>query len=245
MISFHCFLILLQTLKADCFLLRNGLKSHDTSSYLNAESELWLDLRGTKLKPSSAQARIEKDLNLKGIVDRFVLDESEKGEDDLDNIIVATSDNKLRGSSLDGIIVRMPESGLLEDPLISINAVSCGEWVLVQFETEEESIQYEGISSLLNLLVGGSILTVDGSFGTAKSDVGGGIAWPCMSKASILQAASAIQSLESVEMTDGGILVASNTEENNDDSPIQSAIILPFDQRLWKTAFNIIREGIY
>eukprot|EP00547_Thalassionema_nitzschioides_P005069 CAMPEP_0194208388 /NCGR_PEP_ID=MMETSP0156-20130528/6851_1 /TAXON_ID=33649 /ORGANISM="Thalassionema nitzschioides, Strain L26-B" /LENGTH=185 /DNA_ID=CAMNT_0038935339 /DNA_START=389 /DNA_END=943 /DNA_ORIENTATION=+ len=184
--------------------------------------------------PSTAQARLQEDLNIEGLVDRFILDESDKDDDDLENIIVTTSDDKLKGSSLDGIIVRMPESGLIEDLLTSINTISSGQWLLVEFETGEEIRQYEGISSLLSLLVGGSTPSFDGSFASSKTETVGGIAWPCASKGGILHAASAIQSLESVESTASGILIRCKKEEGNDDeSPIQSAIILPFDQRLW------------
>ena len=204
-----------------------------------ATTELWLDLRGTKLTPSEASERLEQDLMCRHFVDRIVVDMTPtnptiKGaaatasmtstlrDDNKNNIIVVQNDKFLQGLEQGGLVLTIPaESGIVLDPMPAVDAVLRGEWVLlIQSELSggESQKRRDGISSLVQLLSGCAVPSLNASKFASHatgSIIGGsgGIAWCCTTKADILHAGMVVQSLEYVESTKGGILLTASAED--------------------------------
>jgi predicted RecA/RadA family phage recombinase len=187
------------------------------------QPQLWLDLRNTQLAPTMAVERLERDLEIDNLVDRVVV-----GADvDSSSHVVVTDDGVIHSSDVQGRVVQMLESGILQDPLQVIEDVSKGKWIIIEFSKEQ---QHQAVESLLQL--------VTGAVATSSSHIVGGIAWPCQTAGQVLQAGFILQSLGSVQSTLSGILLSSK----NKDFKLQCAWLLPFDEKLWKTAVLVLQE---
>jgi hypothetical protein len=235
-----------------------------------ATTELWLDLRGTKLTPSEASERLEQDLMCRGFVDRFLVDTTPTNpatatpstttntlrHDNDNNIIFVQNDKFIQGLEHGGLVLTIPAlSGIVLDPMPAVDAVQRGEWVLLiepELSGGESQKRRDGISSLVQLLSGCVIPSMNnGNFATQATGSisgSGGIAWCCTTKADILHAGMVVQSLEYVESTRGGILLTSSAQDSKTSSsdrttPLQRALMLPFDQVLWQTALKFFRES--
>ena len=214
--------------------------SMGSSSSMTETVELWLDLRGTKLTSGQAMDRLEQDLGrTEKFVDRILVDNNEQqhlNNNDRTIVVVDNTNDRLQGP-LEGICVKMPASGILLDPMPAMDAVSSGEWVLIQSELAGDTQKrHEGITSLLQLLAGSSAL------GGGADSVLGSVAWSCGTKADILHAGMTVQSLQRVDSTLGGILLSSSSVDSSAAPPLQCALMLPFDEILWQTALKFFRE---
>jgi hypothetical protein len=197
-------------------------------------AELWLDLRGTSLTPATALSRLEGDLEQEGFVDRILVDE-DSAEDEDERLIIVGQNGEIQG--MKGLLVHMPESGILSDPIPAMTMASSGGWVVVENEAGEPSKRQEGVASLLQVMAGGTCVLSMGD-DDDEGCSGGGVAWICETKADILHAGTAIRSLENVESTLGGILLSSSSS----DSALQCALMLPFDEVLWEAATLMFLE---
>lgn len=239
-------LLLLTTTTTLCYV--NGFSIHrplqtstSTASrvVLEASAELWLDLRRTSLTPTTALARLEDDLEQVGIVDRILVSKQEDKGDDA-RVVVVGSYAGCTAQGLDGIVVDMPESGILNDPFPAMNTVSTGGWVLVEFEAGDPRKRQEGVSSLIQLLAAGASSELSlGEKAEESSGESGGLAWICETKADILHAGTAMRSLETVESSSGGILLSAASSSS--DSSLKCALMLPFDEIVWQTALLMFR----
>lgn len=220
------------------FIVVHPSRSNRPSLSLHAASttELWLDLRKTRLTPTFAVERLEQDLEQVGIVDRIIV-----GQDD-----ILSRDGGGQGQhqeQVDSLQVDLPANGFLPDPLSAIDTVSRGGWVLIDSDARQDDLErQEGVQSLLQLLLlaGGSSSSLSGDDDDDDGSDGGGVAWTCWTKSDILHAGTAIASLESVESTSSGILLSSSDSATS-SSAVQCALMLPFDEVVWKTATLLFR----
>jgi hypothetical protein len=167
--------------------LSSALKLHThpsreiTSQSPTAATELWLDLRGTKLSPTEAKDRLERDLGFTDIVDRIFIDAtlpSSTGSSvsETSSIIVQQSYDQTNGRptlvGLDGIVVTLPASGILVDPMPALDAIldtttttlytkntnnemtTLTKWIVLESDPGEPLPRQEGIASLVPLLAG-------------------------------------------------------------------------------------------
>ena len=219
-------------------------------------TELWLDLRGTKLSPTEAKDRLERDLGFCNFVDRIIIDDAAASVSFSTASISSTSTSTFAHPpigiihqqhdnmndrpilvGLDGLIVTLPASGILIDPMPALDAIlnsnnkkennddptsttTSRHWVVLLSEPGEPRLRQEGISSLVPLLagvaatVGGGGRDASNKRGDAATSTnsrggGAGVAWTCQTKSDILHAGMVVQSLERVESTQGGILLSS------------------------------------
>lgn len=172
-------------------------------------------------------------------------------------IIVVQNDKIVQGLEQGAVVLTIPVvSGIVLDPMPAVDAVLKGEWVLL-FQSElsggESQKRHDGISSLVQLLAGCAVPAVNTNPLAAHAtdsivNGSGGIAWCCTTKADILHAGMVVQSLEYVESTRGGILLTASAEHPTTigadrTTPLQRALMLPFDQVLWQTALKFFRES--
>ncbi|KAI2497653.1 hypothetical protein MHU86_16840 [Fragilaria crotonensis] len=212
-----------------------------------AATELWLDLRGTKLSPTEAKDRLERDLGCTDFVDRIFIDATLSYTTDISktgttSMIVQQSYDQTNGRpilvGLDGIIVRLPASGILVDPMPALNAILdttttttmynnntnnattlLTKWIVLESEPGEPLPRQEGIASLVPLLAGAAatvggggdalLMGEDATTSTSTTRRGCGVAWSCQTRSDLLHAGMVVQSLERVESTRGGILLSS------------------------------------
>jgi len=259
-------------------LVLSASNSNDDKTMASSSSnvEFWLDLRGTRLMPSTIRAKLEEELQITGIVDRILIDEEVdsiiiKEEDDNEKYVIANNNNKLKimddnndnkdndndNYNNDGTIVRLSQSGILEDALGCIDSITkYGKWVLIDEDArnddEDQQKRYKkGITSFLELLMGSSsgafiVFGDDDDEDITSDGDSGGVAWNCRTEGDILHAGTTLKSLTAydgsrIESTSSGILLCTDDNDNNDNANtdndiIQSAIVMPFDIRLWLTA---------
>jgi hypothetical protein len=228
----------------------------DLGPAVGSNTELWLDLRGTRLFPSTALQRLEEDLGLSDIVDRIVLwdDGNDNNKDSNFGSFVfvdASGDLSSRPpGKVTGRLLSLAENGFT-DPLAAMETNAKGGWVLVDSKhISDNDVRMSGVNSLVELLVAGSAGGSAGVLvlGEPKKDSpleafeNGGIAWTCATKADVFHAAATLQALQSSSTTtSSGILVASAASEVSDVLRLQSAVVLPFDELLWATAAIVFR----
>jgi hypothetical protein len=161
-----------------------------------------------------------------------------------------------------GKIFKMPKDSdmVLADPMSAIETISQGNWaVLVDeksgIDSHSEVNRVDSIASFLNLAVaaaGGPSLMVDGSSGLLlkSSDYEdtteiGGVAVSCSNKAMVIQLASVVQDIQSgssMASTESGILIQGTSDSDSSSPSLQTALLLPFDVVMWKTALLIYGE---
>ena len=232
----------------------SSVASSKSEPATGSNTELWLDLRGTRLFPSTALQRLEQELGRPAIVDRVVLwDDGNANNHDKDtDKFVFVSANGILSSQppgLSGQRLSLAECGLT-DPMAAMETNSKGGWILVDSKhISDNDARISGINTLVELLVAGSAGGSAGVvlLGEPKKEPSsiletGGIAWTCPTKADVFHAATTLQSLQSSSTTTAsGILVPSTSLETNDNLRLHSAVVLPFDELLWATAVAVFR----
>jgi hypothetical protein len=179
--------------------------------------------------------------------------------DDGDGLVVSSHEGM--SSFPCGKIYEMPkDSGMvLADPMSAIETISQGNWaVLVDEESgidsDSEVNRVDSIASFLSLAVaatGGPIL-LDGNSGLLlksseyeETTEIGGVAVRCSNKAMVIQLASVVQEIQagsSMASTESGILIQSTSDSDSSSPSLQTALLLPFDVVMWKTALLIYGE---
>lgn len=231
-----------------------SIASSNSEPATGSNTELWLDLRGTRLFPSTALQRIEQELGRPAIVDRVVLwdDGNANNQDsDTNNFVFVGADGNLSSKppGFSGQRLSLAECGLT-DPVAAMETNSKGGWILVDSKhISDNDVRISGINTLVELLVAGSAGGSAGVLllGEPKKEPSsisetGGIAWTCPTKADVFHAATILQSLQSSSTTTAsGILVPRSSSETNDNLRLHSAVVLPFDELLWATALAVFR----
>ncbi len=154
------------------------------------------------------------------------------------------------------------ETGLINvysNPMPALEAISSGEWLVLDSSLGDKEQRREAIQSLVELC-NGSLnvgVAISGKNGDDKErgrPCKGGIVIDCSSSAEIFEAGAMIKSLsgnqEGYETTDSGILVQSAQDKDvrttlpvtSQSEPIKYAILVPLDALLWKTASFVIRS---
>lgn len=150
------------------------------------------------------------------------------------------------------------------DPMAAMRILGEGKWILLEnaekeLDPDKESFRVDAISSFLDIAStatsgpwGQSLPSsaIDSDLGLliqsetdSKSDCDlkrGGVAVHCPTKSFLVHLASAIQCFQSVStttMTESGIIIQGGNVVNVPSLP--TAIALPFDVRLWKTAMLV------
>ena len=179
--------------------------------------------------------------------------------DDSDGLVVSSHEGI--SSFPCGKIFEMPKDSdmVLADPMSAIEIISQGNWaVLVDeksgIDSDSEVNRIDSIASFLDLAVaatGGPIL-VDGSGLLLKSSeykdttVIGGVAVRCSNKAMVIRVASVVQDIQASSSmsteTESGILIQSTSDSDRSLPSLQTALLLPFDVVMWKTALLIYGE---
>jgi hypothetical protein len=161
-----------------------------------------------------------------------------------------------------GKLFEMPRDSdmVLADPMAAIETIAKGNWVVLVdgksgIDSDSEVNRVDSIASFLHLAVaaaGGPSL-VDGSSGLLLKSSEyedttelGGVAVSCSNKAMIIQLASVVQDMKagsSMASTESGILIQGTNSDSPSSSPsLQTALLLPFDVVMWKTALLIYGE---
>jgi hypothetical protein len=235
-----------------------GTTTLDLGSSVGSNTELWLDLRGTRIFPSTAIQRLEEDLGLSDIVDRIVLwdDGNDNNKDtNFGNFVFVDANNGDLSSrpsgKVTGRLMSLAAHGYT-DPMVAIETNAKGGWVLLDSkDVSDNDVRMSGLESLVGLLVACSASGSAGVvvLGEPKKDStmessfeNGGIALTCATKADVFHAAATLQALQSSSTTtSSGILVANSSSEVSDTLRLQSAAVLPFDDLLWATAAIVFR----
>jgi hypothetical protein len=149
------------------------------------------------------------------------------------------------------------------DPLLALDTVSQGGWVVIDSdaETNEESIainKEQQVTSLLQFLSSASTPSLSSGPGTLflpglrvdnilASQLRGGIAISCPTKTFLMQMATALQQFRCNDMltttTDSGIMLPTGKMNPRvvNSPALQTALVLPFDVQLWKTALDLLQ----
>jgi len=233
-----------------------GTDSSVTSGGSNVE--LWLDLRGTRIFPSTALDRLEEDFGISSIVDRVILwddgnDNNRGAEENKIFLDGSNGDLSSRSPGFSGKLISLAE-GEFTDPMPALETISQGGWVLIDtMSISDGQARVSAVTCLVELLlVAGSAGGSTGAFvlGEKKDESDslfemGGIAWTCPTRADVFHAAATLQSLlSSSTTTQSGILVANSLSEASDSIRLRSAIVLPFDGP-WEAALLVFRSKEY
>jgi hypothetical protein len=178
--------------------------------------------------------------------------------DDGDGLVVSSHEDM---SFPCGKLFEMPRDSdmVLADPMSAIETIAKGNWaVLVDgksgIDSDFEVNRVDSIASFLHLAVaaaGGPSL-VDGSSGLLLKSSEyedttelGGVAVSCSNKAMVIQLASVVQDIQSgssMASTESGILIQGTSDSDSSSPSLQTALLLPFDVVMWKTALLIYGE---
>jgi hypothetical protein len=242
--------------------------------------QLWLDLRTTSLSPQEAltfmrQVLSEEDIDneeqgeniVDSSIDRILVSEeiffkvlkAEKGAQQEFDLIYPVQDDLMRRNFQEGESVPMGkilkcEPGTYLDPLLTLDTVSNGGWVIVDpNDAADEAVlrKEQQVSSLLQFLSSASTsssagpdnLYLPGPLETTAT-LRGGIAICCSTNNFLVQMATTLQQLRCSDMkttsTESGIFLPTGTSSRSDGSlPLQTALVLPFDTQLWKIALDM------
>jgi hypothetical protein len=177
--------------------------------------------------------------------------------DDADGLVVSSHEGM--SSFPCGKIFEMPKDSdmVLADPMSAIETISKGNWaVLVDeksgIDSNSEVNRVDSIASFLNLAAaaatGGPSL-LDGSSGLLLKSLEnedmteiGGVAVSCSNKAMVVQLAYVVQDIQAgsnMASTESGILIQGTSDSDSSLPSLQTALLLPFDVAMWKTALLI------
>jgi hypothetical protein len=255
-------------------------KAVEASVPSNSNRQLWLDLRTTSLSPQEAltfmrQVLSEEDIDneeqgeniVDSSIDRILVSEeiffkvlkSEKGAPQEIDLVYPLQDDLMRRNFQEGESVPMGkilkcEPGTYLDPLLTLDTVSKGGWVVVDpNDAADEAVlrKEQQVSSLLQFLSSASTsssagpdnLYLPGPSETTAT-LRGGIAICCSTNNFLVQMATTLQQLRCSDMkttsTESGIFLPTGTSSRSDGSlPLQTALVLPFDTQLWKIALDM------
>ena len=137
----------------------------------------------------------------------------------------------------------------VEDPMEAIQAISDGRWIVLPNQLQEEDPEEaQRIDAIGNFLDIASTATY-ANWGTKQLESGllvsterdetepktGGVAVVCSTKSSVVQLASVLQCMAIPStVTESGIILQGSEEDAS--PPLATALVLPFDLVLWKTA---------
>ena len=233
--------------------------------------ELWLDLRGTAITPRMALSKLDEDSFLpasKVLVSiqdaQRAVQFSEVGDPDM--LVVDESDDSFYDAKIPsihyGIVVTLDGDSFV-DPIPALETTTKGGWVLIDSVGGDEAYmkaRHEAVSNLIDFISGGLSLGGDSfSLATATENVVvegstynsevGGIAVVCRTKADLIEAANALQSIGSGSLTttESGILLKVEPSDSSSASAkesLRSAFVLPFDMSLWKAAMLVMAEVV-
>ena len=233
--------------------------------------QLWLDLRRSSIAPQAALLHLTNDLweefvppnNKSFIVDKVIInmcanlnsivrDIREEFETEI-GILVADRDGifeiddaGIMSSTGTGTIIDLDrdDKGVITlnvNPLPVLDAVSKGQWVLLDVDKQQSG----DVSNLVDLVSNGLAF---GASGGASNDAlvsSGGIGVTCSSQSDVMEMGALVQSLSGTKgytRTKSGILV-----QNGDtaagvatSASIGYAIVMPFDAQLWTTSSFIL-----
>lgn len=237
-----------------------------------AEVELWLDLRQTSMPPQTALLHLTNDLwdeykppgDKSFIVDKVLMNMNDNLGAIVDDIrdefeteigVMIMDEGKMYEINEGGIMlpvgkgvkIEMDENGGInvnKDPLPVLDAVSKGEWVILDDHTEGDNAS---ISNLVELVSSGAGVFNMGTTNADESPLSpGGLGLSCSTQARVMEMGALIQSVsggKGFETTESGILVQSTENSSNsnggvsrDGNAIEYAIAMPFDAMLWKTS---------
>lgn len=195
----------------------------------------------------------------KSMVDRVLVSEANlqkalyhiDSEDHVDTFFVRDEDDALidaKDQSTVGRLISLKENEMV-DPIPAMDTVSLGEWAVVDSsDIEDTEKKRDAVSGLVEFLSSGATapagLLLGGAWegNNAGKEPSGGIVLCCQSKADVLNSGALIQSSSgSFTTTDSGIIVQTETTDAelgnvSTDAPFKSAVAIPFDMNLWKTA---------
>lgn len=163
-----------------------------------------------------------------------------------------------------GNIFLMPNDNAVAvgDPMMAMRLLGEGKWIVLQndgqLDPDKESLRMNAISGFLDIAStasagewGASVMQTGNdndnelvlqrgkATGSAQQE-SGGVAVHCPTKSFLLQLASVLRCFQSVStttMTDSGIIIQGGSEVYVPSLP--TAVILPFDLQLWKTAMLV------
>ena len=226
-----------------------------------ANTQLWIDLRGTSLTPNIALElwSLEDDNNNNAPFTKCLVSSIEKNakDDDISNnlldillveegdttddmpIIFQQKEHIGRILSLQTSSTSMPI--LPNDPLSAIDIVSKGQWLLIDTNEWKKVEEDERISMVIPLID----LISSGFMNDTSS--GGGIGVTCHTNNEVVKIAMYIQSMMNAsggsdntktKTLDSGIVVPDTDNESSSSGSMQQqfAIIVPFDMELLRTA---------
>jgi len=231
--------------------------------------QLWLDLRKSSISPQAALLHLSNDLweefvppnNKSFIVDKVVInmcanlntivrDIREEFETEIGILVVdrdgifEINDAGSMSSTGTGTIIDLDrdDKGLIllnVNPLPVLDAVSKGEWVLLDVD---DNVDTGDVSNLVELVSNGLAFG-----GLGGSDVAsfGGIGVTCSSQADVMEMGALVQSLsgkKGYKATKSGILVQNGDTAAgvSTSESIGYAIVMPFDAQLWKTSSFVL-----
>jgi hypothetical protein len=257
---------------------RAGAEAAEAS--VPSNRQLWLDLRSTSLSPQEAltfmrQVLSEEDMDnqeegqniVDTSIDRILVSEeiffkvlkSENGAPQEIDLLYPVQDDLMRRGFLEeesfsmGKILKCEPDTYL-DPLLTLDTVSKGGWVVVDpnDEADEAVLRKEQqVSSLLQFLSSASTSSSAGPEnlylpGPSETTAAprGGIAICCSTQNFLVQMATVMQQLRCGDMlttsTESGIFLPTSVSARSDGSlPLQTALVLPFDTQLWKIALDM------
>lgn len=147
------------------------------------------------------------------------------------------------------------DNKVLNDLMSAINLFTQGKWIAIDSsEITNDDEKKESVNNALQLITSVAKPSLDLILNdkkqnieddTKKHDVGG-IAINCNSNSDLLYAGATLQSLGSSDISVNGILLAPSSDNNEESASsalkdINSAVILPFDVSLWKSASLVFR----
>jgi hypothetical protein len=200
--------------------------------------EFWLDLRGTQLSPQDTQRQLEQefgdyitsDSENRSLVTRIILNKVANYDGTLPaNAILVHEDNQIMSDSLDGIISSLHPSGMVANPLLVIDTISQGRWVVIQ-SPGQTSPPLDSLFHLVSLV-------------SSVATPGAGVAWPCRTSEDVWEACRNVLFNPLCSISREGILLP--TQDSRTDSALQWALILPWDIKLWESAVTLMQDDSF
>lgn len=186
-------------------------------------------------------------------VDTFARDIREEFENEVGILSYSKESSQLHEMNSEGIMMPLGSAinvnddggnGVVNvnvDPMPVLEAVSRGEWVLLDIDENVDSGSISNLAELVSTCsISGGMFGLMGSNSEVSSR---GMAFSCQTQSSIVEMGALIHSLsgnKGYKTTESGILVQSL--DNNEDrvtgggnASLEYAIVMPFDALLWKT----------
>jgi hypothetical protein len=137
----------------------------------------------------------------------------------------------------------------VKDPMQAMQTLSEGKWVVLFNEWQGDDMKATG--EFLDI----ASTATCGDWGSTELEAGlllrtaseeekpatGGVAVVCSTKSSVVQLASILRCMQSgmsTSVTESGIILQGSSDASS--SPLSTALILPFDLMLWKTAYSLV-----